>query len=69
MSCEIERNLQRMQADATGDHLPLEDILSVLHDEEFAQSPLLRGDDLPFVPIPRFMPRALRILREVSKPS
>lgn len=35
MNCDIERTLQQMQAAHPGEHLPLEDILEVLHDEEY----------------------------------
>jgi len=44
--CDIERTLLRMQAERAGEHLPLEDILNALHDEEYAPPPFLRLPDV-----------------------
>lgn len=43
----IERELQRMQLEYPGEHLPLEHILEVLHYEEVAPPPFLRRIDVP----------------------
>jgi hypothetical protein len=45
----IERELQRMQLEHTGEHLPLERILEVLHDEEVAPPPFFRRIDVPSI--------------------
>jgi hypothetical protein len=43
----IERVLQEVQAEHAGEHLPLEKILEVLHDEEVQPAPFLRRIDVP----------------------
>lgn len=63
MSCDIERVLQQMQAEHTGEHLPLEDILAALHEEEVAESFLLRD----FGGVPLFPRRAEDLPRKRGK--
>lgn len=47
MSGDIERTLQRMQIEHPGEHLPLEQILEALHDEDVPPPPFLRRIDVP----------------------
>jgi hypothetical protein len=49
MSYDIERALQQMQVEHAGEHLPLEHILEVLHDEEVAPPPFFRRIDAPWL--------------------
>jgi hypothetical protein len=55
VNCAIERELQRMQSENPENHLPLEYILEVLHDEEYAEPPFSRRVD-----VPRLGPREAR---------
>lgn len=47
MSWDIERALQRVQVEHAEEHLALERILEVLHDEEVAPPPFFRRVDVP----------------------
>jgi hypothetical protein len=56
MSCAIERELQRMQAEHSEEHLPLEHLLQILHDEEVNPPPFFRRIDVPTLAA-RFTPQ------------
>lgn len=47
MSWEVERALLALQVEHTGEHLPMESILGVLHDEEYAPPSFFRNVDGP----------------------
>lgn len=51
MSFTVERALQCIQTEHTGEHLPMEKFLRAIHDEEYAPGPFLRhvaGHGKPF---------------------
>lgn len=47
--CDIERELQRVQAEHAGEHLPLEQILEALHEAEVNPLPFFRRIDVPIL--------------------